>query len=330
MKILIIQTAFIGDVVISTSFIRAVKEVFPDSQVDFILSKANEQILSNNPKIKNVFTFNKKRNKLLSFFKTVRQTRKRKYAITFLLHSSTTSALIAFLAGAKVRVGFDRNLSKYLLTHRVRFDNKKRRVKKNIDLLKPFSKKKFSIQTELFPSDADYKITNRLLLAVKQKRYVCFAPGSVWATKMWGADKFAKLARQIVKLGFAVVLVGSKSEKVVSKKIVGDGIYNFMGKSSILQAACLIENADSIFCNDSGLMHIANAVGTKVYAFFGPTVQEHGYFPFGRDDLVFQKKISCRPCGKHGSQKCKLGHHNCMRKISVDEVFEKFVQGVNK
>lgn len=318
MKILILQTAFLGDVVIATSFLKAVKSVFPKSKIDFLVSKGNELVLKNNPDVENIFVFDKKKRKLTSFLKTLKVLKKKKYDIVFSLHSSTTSYLLIFLAKIKKRVGFSRGILQFLLTDKIYFFKNKRRIDKNNDLLKPFTKRSFKPNSKIYPDEKDFSLVNKI--GLKKKKYICVAPGSLWQTKRWGG--FEDLAKYLIDTHWQVVAVGSKKEEKLKNK----GVINLIGKTSILQVAAVIKGAKALFCNDSGLMHIANAVKTDVYAFFGPTVEEIGYFPYRSVDKIFQVDLDCRPCGKHGHKNCPLGHHNCMKKISVKEVIKSFNQ----
>jgi heptosyltransferase-2 len=98
-------------------------------------------------------------------------------------------------------------------------------------------------------------------------------------------------------------------------------LVNLAGKTSLLEAAAIIKECDLMVCNDSGTMHIANAVQTDVFAFFGPTVERFGFAPFRPQDKIFQIDLECRPCTSHGGKKCPLGHFHCMLRIDPDVVF---------
>ena len=106
-------------------------------------------------------------------------------------------------------------------------------------------------------------------------------------------------------------------------------LLNLAGKTTLLEAAAVIKNCDLLICNDSGTMHLANAVGTDVFALFGPTVKQFGFAPFRPHDEVFEVELYCRPCSAHGGQKCPEGHFRCMLDIQVLTLYNKAVKKLN-
>jgi len=327
MKILIIQTAFVGDVILITPLIRAIKQLFPESLVDVLVIPQTVEILQNNPYLKDIILFDKRRNKLPNFVKTAKKLKKNKYDIAFLPHSSFTTGLLTYVAGIKKRIGFDRWLSSLLLTEKIPFVHGKHRIKKNLDLLSIYSDRRFSNETELFPQEGDYEKAKELLSTLNNKRkMIAIAPGSIWFTKRWPEQYYKALAQQLVDAGFSVVMIGSADEKELCENILTSlHAINLAGKTNILESAAVIKHCELMICNDSGAMHIANAVGTDVFAFFGPTVESIGYFPTREQDHVFQIDISCRPCGSHGGQRCPKGHHKCMEDIKPEFVYQKVI-----
>jgi len=150
------------------------------------------------------------------------------------------------------------------------------------------------------------------------KPIVAIAPGSIWATKRWPEEHYTELSRLLEAQKCNLVFIGGPEERKLCSDIIkmaGVNAINIAGKTSILGSAAVIEKCDLIICNDSGALHIANAMQTDVFTFFGPTVQDIGYFPFRENDKVFELNMDCRPCGSHGSNNCKLKHHNCMKNI---------------
>jgi heptosyltransferase-2 len=327
-RILLIQTAFIGDVILITPLIRAIKKVFPDSELDVLLTPATQDILLNNPNIHEILVFDKRNHKSTAFWKTLRALREKRYDIAISPHSSLTSAHLMYLSGIPERIGFDRGMARIYLTNKVPHLKNILKIQKNLHLMKVFTNEEFSIQTELFPSkEMDAKATALLSDLRKNGRgkIIAMAPGSIWQTKCWLEEYYAKLANLFVESGFPIVLIGGKEDYSLCERILPHhSVINLAGRTSILESAAVLKQCKLLVCNDSGAMHIANAVKTDVYAFFGPTVREFGYFPFRPNDHVFEVDLSCRPCGSHGGKKCPLGHHNCMKLITPEIVFNYF------
>lgn len=328
-KILIVQTAFIGDVIIITPLIRAIKELYPTSLLDVMVIPQTAGVLKNNPNINEIILFDKRKNKITSFLKTLHQLKKNNYDIVITPHSSVTTALLLKYAKIKMRIGYDRWSAAKYLTHKVPHPDEVHKTIKNLTLLSLLTDKSFSNQTELFPSSemlvkADM-LTNEL--KSKTKNLIALAPGSVWFTKKWPTEYYKILAEQLVENNFGVILIGSKDEKSICDEVLPNknGI-NLAGELSLLESAAAISKCDLMICNDSGALHIANAVETDVFAFFGPTVQSIGYFPFRENDFVFEREMECRPCGSHGGNNCHLKHHECMKMIYPEEVLNKVLE----
>ena len=328
-KILIVQTAFIGDVILITPLIKAVRELYPSAELDVMVIPQTAGVLKNNPNIDKIILFDKRENKVLSFIKTLLQLRKNKYNIAITPHSSMTTALLLYYAGIPMRIGFDRWKAAKYLTHKVPHPKGIHKTKKNLSLLTILSDKKFSNQTELYPTEDMQIKANELIGEIKTntKRLIAIAPGSIWFTKRWPTEYYKTLSDKLTNNNFGIVLIGSKDEKAICDEVLPNknGI-NLVGELSLLESAAVISKCDLMICNDSGALHIANAVQTDVFAFFGPTVQSIGYFPFRENDFVFELEMECRPCGSHGGKTCPLKHFDCMKKILPDEVFNKVIE----
>ncbi len=328
-KILLVQTAFIGDVILITPLIKAIKELYPNSILDVMVIPQTADILAYNPNINKIITFDKRKNKIISFTKTLLLLKKKEYNLAITPHSSITTALLLKLARIPIRIGFDRwNAAKYL-THKVPHLDNIHKINKNLELLKPLSDKVFSIQTELFPTDEMFVKAKNLVAKVSTsvKKVIAIAPGSVWFTKRWPTEYFQQLAKMLAENNFGLVLLGSREEQIICDEVMPEkNSINLAGKLNLLESAAVVTNCDLMICNDSGALHIANAMQTDVFAFFGPTVQSIGYFPFRQSDFVFELEMNCRPCGSHGSKACPLKHHDCMRMIDSEAVYKKIIE----
>ena len=157
------------------------------------------------------------------------------------------------------------------------------------------------------------------------------APGSVWDTKRWSEEYYGQLIKLLSEEGYGIVLIGSKAERPLCERIQPQGnSINLAGETDFMESAAVLENCELLICNDSGAMHIANAVQTDVVAFFGPTVKSIGYCPYRDEDTVLEIDLDCRPCSSHGGDRCPLGHHNCMKNISVERAFNVIMEKLSK
>jgi len=325
-KILIAQTAFIGDVILVTSLIRETKKLFSDARIDIMVIPSTATILSNNPHLHKIIIFDKKKRKIHSFLRTSREIRAEHYDLALIPHSSFTTAFLVFLSGVRRRIGFAGKLRSLFMTKKIRPAKQCHRIERNLSLLQPFGLTDGDIQTELYPSEKDREKANSLKVS-SDKILIAVAPGSVWKTKCWPEEYYSELMSNLKEMA-EFIMIGSKLEEELCRKVLTASSAkgaNFAGKTSILESAALINRADLLLCNDSGAMHIANAVKTRVIAFFGPTVRDFGFYPYREEDIVCEVDLDCRPCHHHGPMRCPLGHHNCMRMIKPETIKNKIL-----
>ena len=327
-RILLVQTAFLGDTILTTPLIRAVRQLFPQAQIDILVIPQTAGVLRNNPHLNHIILFDKRADKKSAFVKTLKRLKSEKYDLAVTPHSSFTTGLLLKLACIPHRIGFDRNPIRFFLTQTVPVPHGKHTIEKNLALLRPLSKQTFSMQTELFITHKEKYLAQNLLQRLPAaKPKIAIAPGSVWPTKRWPKEYYARLVKNL-KDDFALIFIGSDAERDLCAWIIEQAgaqtAMNLAGELSLLQSAAIIEQCDLMICNDSGALHLANAMQTDVFAFFGPTVKEFGFYPFRPHDFVFEvPDLYCRPCGKHGSHACPQKHFRCMLEIEPKKVEEK-------
>ena len=318
-RILIVQTAFIGDVILVTPLIRAVSELYPEAKIDALVVPGAAKLLENNPHLSRVLVYPKRKSPLKSMAQMVRQLKAMDYEMAISPHSSGRTHLLLYLARIPVRLGFDRGTMPRLLTLKTAHPKGIHKINKNLSLLKLLTNRSFDMQSELFPSAEDYRYSDELMLPLAGLRVLAIAPGSMWATKCWPLEYYEELVRGFLERGFGLVLIGGPDDKEkcdrIEDSVSNHHLLNLTGKTNLLQSAAAISRCEAMICNDSGALHIANAMRVRVFAFFGPTVQRIGYYPYREKDVVFETNLDCRPCSSHGPQKCPLKHHNCMRQI---------------
>lgn len=166
----------------------------------------------------------------------------------------------------------------------------------------------------------------RFSALTKIPRQIVIAPGSVWATKQWTQDGFTAVGIEAAKRGYRTVIVGTKDEAELCNRIafrinevVIGSAESFAGRLTLVETTELIAKSEIAYVNDSGAMHLASLSGTRTISFFGPTVLDFGYRPWSNNAAVLQSEeaLKCRPCGLHGSQKCPIGTHICMKSIAA-------------
>jgi len=332
-KVLLIQTGFLGDLILSTPLIRATKEAFPAAELFFLAIPSVAPALAHNPNLTQVMTYDKRGRDggLRGFLRVKKKLREIRVDLALIPHRSLRSALLAIGAGARERIGFDRSAGFFLLTKRVTYQWGIHEVERNLSLLSPLGINPRPTPPELFPSDVEKRKADEFLREAgisSQDRLVGFAPGSFWPTKRWPGERFAQLGMMVRDYGGKVVLLGSSSDRVVCQAIsslIGEGAIVAAGKLSLLEAAWLLTRLRVLVANDSAPVHMASAMGTPVVVLFGPTVPQFGFGPWGPGEVI-ERELPCRPCSPHGPRRCPRGNWDCMLGIKVEEVFAKVVR----
>ena len=320
MNILIIHTAFIGDIVLSTALVSKVKEKYPDSDIYYLTTPLGKEILKNNPKIKEIIVYDKrgKDKGFVAFISFVRKIRKLKIDVCLTPHRYLRSSILSFLSGASIRVGYDIASLSFVYNKKIKYDKTKHEVEKLLSFVDD-SPKRFEL--EMYPSEKDkIKIDTILKNFSQNKKIILIAPGSKWFTKKWPEEYFRILIQNLVKRDdLLIVITGGKEEKEIELNL-DSKVLDLRGEISLLELAELIKRAILVVSNDSAPIHITSAFpDTRIVGIFGPTVKEFGFFPWSKNSKVFEiKGLYCRPCAIHGGNSCPEKHFRCMREITPD------------
>lgn len=310
----------------STPLPRALKQLFPDTELDLVLTPGTAAVYEHNPFVDRVHLFDKTSllKKTGSFISLVGALRKRNYDLAVSLHVSATSSWLMLLSGAGQRLGFPRQR---FTTLSIDLPKGIPVVKRGLLLLQALTDGQFDYQTEMFVAPETQTRVSDFLMSqeLDPARLIAVAPGSIWATKRWPEERYAGLVRGLSQAGWTCVLLGSGADKPLCERIIqaaGVRAVNSAGSFDIPGSAELIRHCRLLITNDSAPLHMANAVKTDVLAIFGPTVERFGCFPFRARDQVVEVALDCRPCGKHGHQSCPRGHFRCMREIGCERVLQ--------
>ena len=343
-KFLIIQTAFIGDVVLATALIEKLHTNFPEAQIDFLLRKGNEGLLQNHPYIHEVLIWDKKQHKTRNLFKLISIIRKNKYDKVINVQRFFSTGLMTALSGAQEKTGFDKNPLSFLFDNKVKHvidteTNYIHEVQRNLLLIKDFTDEK-PATTKLYPTKEDYDEVNQLLkeeplngesFNVNENqsatKYICVAPASVWFNKQYPKEKWIAFLK-LLPSSFKIYLLGAGSDRNLCDEILnaipGDAVRNLCGKLSFLQSAALMQNASMNYANDSAPLHIASAMNAPVTAVFCSTVLWFGYGPTSNKSNVVQidYPLYCRPCSLHGKKYCPEKHFKCALDIKEEQLLK--------
>lgn len=318
-RFLIIQTAFIGDVILATPVISELKRIFPNALIDILVRKGNESIIKNDPNINLIFTFNKLEGKLSSIFKLIMLFRKNNYDEIINLHRFASSGLICVLSGSKSKIGFDKNPLSLFYTKKIVHKIQKgiHEVERNLKTIQHHGAVSFK-RPEVFPSDNDRKSVEKY----QKEIYYCLAPASVWFTKQLPEKKWIELGKKLSKTG-NVYLVGGKLDvdicERIKEKINHSNCKNSAGLFTFMESAALFQSAKMNYVNDSGPLHFCSAMNAPVTAFFCSTTPDFGFGPVSDQSEIIETKeiLNCKPCGIHGHKSCPKLHFKCGNGIEI-------------
>jgi heptosyltransferase-2 len=339
MKILIIQTAFLGDVVLSLPMVQHLKNLLPKAKLDYLCIPHTAQVLQNNPYLNRIIEYDKHNTGIIEFFRLISRIKSEKYDIILCPHRSYRSALITHLSRAPVTIGFDINPFAFLLAYQAVYNIHEHEVERNLDLVRlvpnvnppyPPSEKGgwINLKPELFPSEHDREVAEKLIKFIDAKmQLIAFAPCSKWFTKQIPLDKAVPLTNALIGQNFKVILLGGAEDteycKELKEWIPDERLVNFCGRLTPLQSAVMIEKADVLLTTDSAAMHLGASTNTPIIAIYGSTIPGFGFYPLTSEHSIIEVNgLECRPCTDHGRKKCPLGHFKCMREIEPAEVLK--------
>lgn len=327
-RVLIIQTAFLGDVILTLPLVQILKKENPDWQIDFLCIPATSVLFKHNTLVNKLIVFDKRGG---DSFRRIKKEVKNNYDIVISPHRSARSSLIAFFSKAKTRITFDKTSQSFLYTYKVKYVTGIHEIQRNLSLLKPLGiEEEGIVKPELFLSSDEVNAIDKLFSNENKKReddLIALAPGSVWFTKRYPKEKFAEVLKLLNNTTSKIFLIGGEADRelgeYVTAKSDNKNIINTIGKLNVLESAELIRRCRVLLTNDSAPLHIANSVGTKVVSIFGATVPQFGFFPYGKEDVILETEgLKCRPCSIHGGDKCPIGTFVCMHNIKEQTVYE--------
>ena len=310
-KILVVRFSSIGDIVLTTPVVRALKQQL-NAEVHYLTKKSFRGILAHNPYISQIITINSKVDEVAAELKAAN------YDFVVDLHHNLRSMQVKRLLG-KPSASFPKlNVQKWLLVNLgINRMPAVHIVDRYFEAAKPLGISNDNAGLDYFIAPAD-EVNLNSLPESHQNGYIAVTAGAKFATKQLPADKLIAI---INRVELPVVLLGGKEDTeraAAIEKACGSKVYNACGKYNLGQSASLVRQSARVIAHDTGLMHIAAAFHKRIHSVWGNTVPELGMTPYqpGEGSVIVQTEgLSCRPCSKIGYSKCPKGHFNCMNKI---------------
>ncbi|OUJ75420.1 glycosyltransferase family 9 protein [Hymenobacter crusticola] len=334
--ILLIQTAFIGDVILATALLERLHQEHPNTPVDFLVRKGNEGLVKDHPHVRNVLIWDKKKDKYLGLGRLLRQIRATGYDQVITLQRFASTGMLTAFSGARERIGFDKNPLSFAFTRSVPhiIGEGLHEVQRNLMLLGA-DKEAPPTRPRLYPTAQDEAAAAQVAQQAHAGSYICIAPTSVWFTKQFPEEQWLKLLHAL-PAHYTIFLLGGPPDVAACEELrVASGqpnVQNVAGKLSLLASAALMRGAVLNYVNDSAPMHLCSAVGAPTCAIYCSTVPSFGFGPLSPHSWVveLEEKLACRPCGLHGYRQCPLGHFRCARDIKTTQLLAVLAERVSE
>jgi heptosyltransferase-2 len=317
--VLVAQTSFLGDVVLTTPLLTALRERIRPRRLAVLVRPEAVPLVEGHPDVDAVLVDDKRSAErgLGGIVRVAARVRRERFDLAVAPHRSLRTAIVLAAARIPCRVGFAESRGAFLYGERVSRDRSLHDVQRNMALLAPFGSPSGPprLHVAVQPEAAVRAAT---LLPDGSGPLVGIAPGSVWATKRWTPDGFAAVLRALRAEGARVVVLGAASERPLADEVVrlaGGGASVLAGRTDLATLVAVIDRLALLIANDSAPMHVACARDVPVVAVFCATTPALGYGPWGARSAVVEMDLACRPCARHGGRYCPRGTEDCIRLV---------------
>ena len=335
MKILIIRFSSLGDIAMATAIPRHLKKKFPHAQIDMAVREDYKELIEWNPYIEDKLYVSRHEG-LAGLWRLTKKIRQSRYDIIIDSHRSLRSMFICALTPFVRKLYFNKRTFKRLALIFLKLNLFKKVDLQVVEYIKPLNVLGIEydgLGTEIFiPDSIKIKVKDKIgakISDVDKRLLIGFVPSAQWPGKRWPSVNFAGLAELITNsLNANIIVVGGRNDYFCSDiAAVNERVYSFSGDLGIIESAAALSLCDVVVANDTGMMHVAEAVGTDVIGIMGPTSYEFGCYPFRKSSKVVELDMWCRPCSKNGKGPCIiLGKRPCLNKISPDMVLEEVIE----
>lgn len=330
-KILFIQTAFLGDAILTLPAIQKLKESNPDSSIDVLCIPATKTIFNNSSVINETIVFDKKQKQksIINTIKFANFLRLKNYDRIYSSHRSYRTALLVLLSQVRETYGFDNSAWMHVYRNLIKYRTDRHEVQRNLDLI-GFDydvadwkiKPELSVSTEIINKIESFSTQHRLA-----NRFIAVAPGSVWNTKKYPVEYFEIVINHFVGKNTAVVLIGGEKDKELCGTLAGkflNKVIDASGLFSVVESIEILKRARLLITNDSAPTHMGMAADIKVLTIYCSTIKDFGFFPFNTKSVYLSyDNLKCKPCGIHGYDYCPIKTFECARKLLPEQVIAK-------
>lgn len=330
-KILVIQTAFIGDAILTLPMIQELKKKKPGSKIDVLAIPASAEIFDNSPSVNKVIIYDKRGldKSLSGLIRLIKKIRTEKYDEIYSPHRSFRSAIIVLFSDVRLTHGFSNSSFPFVYKNVIEYSRSDHEVKRNLALAGfKTSNNDWKILPEITIPDRSAERINALLncrgVQDNEKFYAAVAPGSVWETKKYPKQYYQELIKYLIDRDFTVLLIGGPADKKYCNELAKNfekSVINTAGDFSIIESIEIIRHCKLLISNDSAPTHFGMCANVPVLTIYCSTIPEFGFYPYeAKSKFISFNDLECKPCGIHGYKACPLNHFACAHKINFEEI----------
>jgi heptosyltransferase-2 len=329
-NILVIQTAFLGDAILTLPMIQVLKKKNSESKLDVLAIPSTKEIFSASPYVDDVIVVDKrvKHKSIRALNNFIKELRKKSYSKIYSPHRSFRSAYITIRMGVKETFGFDNSSLKYAYKNIVKYKQTDHEIQRNLELIGENTEgNKWKILPEIIIDEAEKNKVADILLSDKiDTEFIAVAPGSVWETKRYPNEYFIEVIKSLVVKNEIVVLIGGDNDKFLCDEIsfnLSNKVKNLAGKLSFTETIHLLRGAKLLITNDSAPTHMGMCADIPVLTIYCSTAPEFGFYPYNsKSNYLSYDKLECKPCGIHGYRECPVKTFDCGYKLLPNLILE--------
>lgn len=329
-KILIIQTAFIGDAVLTLPMLQKLKELNPNDVIDVIAIPSTVEIFKASPHTNDVIVLDKrgKHKSIFKFFSFCRMIKEKKYDKIYSPHRSFRSAIMVLQSKVRETYGFDISSLMHAYKYLVEYKTEKHEVQRNLDLIGyNYIGEEWKIIPEVIISDPEISNVEKYFKEIDVSRPLIVAPGSIWNTKKYPQEYFEKAIEYFLSKNEKIILAGGEQDREICEDIAAkfsENVFSSAGKFSLIESIEILKRSKLLICNDSAPAHLGMCADIPVLMLYCSTVDYFGFFPYNnKSSYLSYDDLSCKPCGIHGYEKCPIGTFACGYNLTPENVIKK-------
>jgi heptosyltransferase-2 len=329
-KILVVQTAFLGDAILTLPMIQKLNELYSESIIDVVAIPGTKEVFENSPFVNEVYAFDKRgtQKTILQLLNFASLLKKNNYTKLFSPHRSLRTSLLVLLLNINESFGFDTSSFSYVYKRRIKYYKEHHEVARNLELIgADTTGDNWKVLPGISISNSVTAKVSELIYKIG-KPLIAIAPGSVWETKKYPQEYYSKLGEYFINKKYNVIYVGGENDFLLCDQFQApNNSINLAGKLSVTETIALLKHCSLLISNDSAPTHMGMAADIPVLTLYCSTVPDFGFYPYNNKSAYLSyDDLECKPCGIHGRKSCPIKTFDCGLNLHPQKVIEKIEQ----